>query len=365
MNRILFSVIVAGLFIACKENRQSAPQSVKSYPVITVSQGQATSYFSYPANIEGKVNSTIQAKVTGYITQVLVDEGQFVTKGQPLFRLETQTLNQTAQAAKASVEIAQVEVNKLLPLVEKNIVSPVQLETAKANLQRAQATYSEVMSSMNFATVKAPVSGVVGAIRHREGALVTAGNTMLTSVSDVGEVYAYFSMNEKEYLTFLEQVPGKTTAEKLKSFPKVKLILANGATYPESGSVQAVTGQIDTSTGSIQFRATFPNPNGLLTNGNSGTIQIPQHSSEAIIIPEVAAFEQQGLVFVYKVEKDTIKQSVVKVRNRTANTMVVESGLKEGEVIVVQGINGLRSGMVIKPQPVQMDSIIKKVQPIF
>ncbi|GET44848.1 efflux RND transporter periplasmic adaptor subunit [Capnocytophaga felis] len=365
MNRILVSIIVAGLFTACKQTQQSAPQGVKSYPVITVSQGQATSYFQYPANIEGKVNSPVQAKVTGYITQVLVDEGQSVTKGQPLFRLETQTLNQTAQAAKASVEAAQVEVNKLLPLVEKNIVSPVQLQTAKANLQRAQAAYSEVASNMDFATVKAPVSGVVGAINLREGALVTAGNTMLTSVSDVSEVYVYFSMNEKEYLTFLEQVPGKTTAEKLKSFPKVKLILANGATYPEEGIIQAVTGQIDASTGSIQFRAVFPNPNGLLTNGNSGIIQIPQEFTDAIVIPEVAAFEQQGLVFVYKVEKDTIKQSVVKVRNRSANTMVVENGLKAGEVIVVQGINGLRSGMVIKPEPVQMDSIIKKVQPIF
>lgn len=365
MNRILFSIIIAGLLTACKDSKQQAPQGVKSYPVITISEGEATSYLSYPTNIEGKVNSPVQAKVTGYITQVLVDEGQFVTKGQPLFRLETQTLNQTAQAAKASVEVAQVEVNKLLPLVEKNIVSPVQLETAKANLQRAKAAYSEVTSNMDFAIVKAPVSGVVGAIRFREGALVTAGNTMLTSVSDVSEVYAYFSMNEKEYITFLERVSGKTTADKLKSFPQVELTLANGATYSQKGTIQAATGQIDASTGSIRFRATFPNPDGLLTNGNSGTIRIPQHFSDAIIIPEVAAFEQQGKVFVYKVEKDTIKQSVVKVRNRSANVMVVESGLKAGEVIVVQGINGLRSGMVIKPEAVQMDSIIKQIQPIF
>lgn len=366
MNKILLTAAVVSL-VACSNPQQQQQQSQQpvSYPVIVVGTQNTVSNLSYPVNIEGVVNSRVQAKVSGYITKVLVDEGQTVTQGQPLFQLETQTLNQSAASAKAQVEVAQVEVNKLIPLVEKNIVSPVQLATAKANLQRAQAAYNEVNSNIDFAVVKAPVSGVVGAIAYREGALVTANNTVLTTVSDVKEVYAYFSMNEKEYLDFLADTEGKTTAEKLKNLPEVSLVMANGQEYAEKGKIQAVTGQIDATTGSIQFRATFPNPNKVLTNGNSGTIKIPQHFNNSLVIPEVATFEQQGKVFVYKVEKDTLKQAVITLKNRANNYAVVNSGLNNGDVILAQGLNKVRSGVVIKPQTISMDSLVKKIQPIF
>lgn len=233
-------------------------------------------------------------------------------------------------------------------------------------MQRAQAAYNEVASNIGFAVVKAPVNGVVGAINFREGALVTANNTVLTTVSDVKEVYAYFSMNEKEYLDFLANTEGKTTAEKLKNLPEASLVLANGKEYAEKGKIQAVTGQIDPSTGSIQFRATFPNPNKLLTNGNSGTIKIPQHFNNSLVIPEVATFEQQGKVFVYRVaEKDTLRQTVITLKNRADNYAVVESGLKKGDTILAQGLNKVHTGTVIKPQPISMDSLVKKIQPIF
>jgi efflux transporter, RND family, MFP subunit len=172
-------------------------------------------------------------------------------------------------------------------------------------------------------------------------------------------------MNEKEYLDFLDNTQGKTTAEKLKNLPEASLVLANGQEYAEKGKIQAVTGQIDPTTGSIQFRATFPNPNKLLTNGNSGTIKIPQHFSNSLVIPEVATFEQQGKVFVYKVENDTLKQAIITLKSRADNYAVVESGLKNGDVILAQGLNKVRTGTVIKPQPISMDSLVKKIQPIF
>lgn len=367
MKKTLF-LAAAITLVACnnasQQNKQAA-ETVSSFPVITVGTQNTVSNLSYPVNIEGVVNSSVQAKISGYITKVLVDEGQLVTQGQPLFQLETQTLNQSAASAKAAVELAQVEVNKLIPLVEKNIVSPIQLATAKANLQRAQATYNEVASNIAFAVVKAPVSGVVGAISYREGALVSANSTVLTTVSDVKEVYAYFSMNEKEYLNFLADTEGKTMAEKLKNLPEASLQLANGKEYPEKGKIQAVTGQIDTTTGSIQFRATFPNPNKILTNGNSGVIKLPQRFANSLVIPEVATFEQQGKFFAYKVVNDTVKQTVIALKNRADNYAVVESGLKADDVILVQGLNAVRTGMLIKPQHVAMDSIVKRIQPIF
>lgn len=367
MKKTLF-LAAAIAMVACNNTQQQDAQAgaqIPSYPAIIVGEQNTTSFLSYPVNIEGVVNSPVQAKVSGYITKVLVDEGQAVTQGQALFQLETQTLNQSAASAKAQVEVAQVEVNKLIPLVEKNIVSKVQLETAKANLQRAQAAYNEVASNIGFAVVKAPVNGIVGAINYREGALVTANNTVLTTVSDVKEVYAYFSMNEKEYLNFLADTEGKTMVEKLKNLPEASLQLANGKEYPEKGKIQAVTGQIDTTTGSIQFRATFPNPNKILTNGNSGVIKLPQRFVNSLVIPEVATFEQQGKVFAYKVVNDTVKQTVITLKNRADNYAIVESGLKAGDVILVQGLNAIRTGMLIKPQHVAMDSIVKRIQPIF
>ena len=370
MNKVLIFSSIALFAVGCKNGNQQASGAMgaaapKELPVITVGEHRTTANLSFPVNIEGVVNSPVQAKISGYITKVLVDEGQAVSQGQPMFQLETQTLNQSAASAKAQVEVAQVEVNKIRPLVEKNIVSKVQLETALANLQRAQAAYNEIASNIGFAVVKAPVSGVVGAISYREGALVTANNTVLTTVSDVKDVYAYFSMNEKDYLSFLTQTKGATTKEKLANFAEVSLVLANGQLYDHKGKIQTVTGQIDPTTGSIQIRATFPNPDRLLTNGNSGTILIPQTFDKSLVIPEVAVFEQQGKIFAYKVEDNTIKQTVVTLKNRADNLAVVETGLKAGDVIIVQGLNGVRTGDKVTPQPVSMDSIVKAIQPIF
>ena len=365
MNKTLLTLAAAALAASCNNAPQQTAMGAPSYPVITVGTSNAVSDLQYPVNIEGTVNSAVQAKVSGYITKVLVDEGQRVVQGQPLFQLETQTLNQSAQSAKAQVDAARVEVNKLKPLVEKNIVSAVQLATAQANLARAQAAYNEVAANIGYGVVKAPVSGVVGAINYREGALVTANNTVLTTVSDVKDVYAYFSMSEKDYLQFLERAPGKSPAEKLKNMPPAQLVLADGKTYAHSGKIAATTGQIDKTTGSMQFRVTFPNPEGLLTNGNSGTVLIPQQFDNVVVIPEVATFEQQGKVFAYKVEHDTIKQVIITLKNRANNLAVVEEGINKGDVILVQGLNAVRTGMVIKPHQVDMDSLVKAVQPIF
>ena len=353
------------LIIACNNKPQQAPQGVKTLPVITVGEQNATSQVAYPVNIEGKVNSSVQARVSGYITHVLVDEGQSVTQGQPLFRLETQALSQSSQAAKSAVDVAQVEVNRLEPLVAKNIVSPVQLETAKANLARAKASLSEVNANIGYALVKAPVSGVVGKINLREGALVTANNSILTTVSDIKEVFAYFSMNEKDYLAFLGNIKGNSLREKINQLPEVSLRLSNGSMYQHKGRIEAITGQVDKTTGSVQFRAVFPNAEGVLTNGNSGSVLIPEVYANSLVIPESATFELQGVVFAYKVQQDTLKQVILTLKNRNNNLAVVESGLEKGDILVVQGLNGIRSGMPVKTKPVSMDSLVQAIKPIF
>ena len=147
--------------------------------------------------------------------------------------------------------------------------------------------------------------------------------------------------------------------------PAVELLLANGDVYAEKGYVKAVTGQIDAATGSIQFRVVFPNPNKLLSNGNSGKVRIPIAYDNALVVPESATIEQQGLVYIYKVKQDTAKSAVIKVIDRVNNMVVIKEGAEKGDIVVVEGIGNLKSGTPVKPQPKKFDDIINAIKPIF
>lgn len=384
--------VVLTSLTACNEKPAAPTQQTPAIPVVEVINKDITGYESFPVNIEGKINNDVRAKLSGYIKEVYVDEGQRVSAGQALFRLETNVQAQDASAAssainaaranvtaaQAGVNAAQVEVDKLIPLVEKNVISNVQLETAKANLsrakgqleqakaaeQQARAGLSAIQANMDFAVVRSPVSGVVGAINFREGSLVgPSDQTPITTVSETSEVYAYFSMSEANYLNFLEKTEGKTIKEKLANIPDVELILANGMTYPEKGKIKTVTGQIDRSTGTIQFRATFKNSDGLLSNGNSGFIHIPESFENVLVVPENATYEQQGIVYVYKVVNDTVRATPVEVSNRINNIAILKSGLQKGDVVAAKGLGQLRNGTAISPQMTVLDSIVN-IKPI-
>ena len=368
---VIISMILITLTVAsCSDAKQSSSQGqnqIPTFEVATLSQKTIIGNKTYPTNIEGIVNSDVRAKVTGYIQKVLVDEGQHVKKGQPLFKLETQSLTQDAEAAKAAINVAQVEVDKLVPLVEKGIVSNVQLETQKAKLLQAKSNYNSIIANIDYATVKSQIDGFVGAIPYREGSLVSPNNdTPLTTVSDITKVFAYFSMNEKEYLDFLQTTEGKTLQDKLNNFPKVSLILANGAVYPEQGKIETSTGQINRKTGTVSIRAVFNNPNQLLTNGNSGKIRIPTTYENAMVVPQEATYEQQGQVMVFKLGEDnTISTSTIKIKASVDNLYVVESGISLGDKIVASGVGKLKSDMTITPQEVPFDSIIKPIKTVF
>jgi len=362
--------IVALVSTSCKQEKpqqQSQQQQAMPLAVTTVPQKKVTTYNTYPTTIEGTINSEVRAKVSGYINKVLVDEGQKVSKGQTLFKLETESLSQDAEAAKASVNVAQVEVDKLKPLVEKNIISEVQLETAKANLAQAKSAYNSVVANIGYATVKSPVDGYVGAIPYREGSLVSATSVNpLTTVASIERVFAYFSMNETEYLDFLQDTEGTTLQEKISNFPKVELLLANGQVYDQKGTIETVTGQIDANTGTVSFRAVFDNPNRLLTNGNSGTIKIPKTYENAVVVPQSASFEQQGQTYVYTVGDDnTAKSSLISIKDKNDLLLIVESGVKKGDLVVVKGIGKIKNGTPLQPQKVAFDSIVKPLKPLF
>ncbi|HEY4540207.1 MAG TPA: efflux RND transporter periplasmic adaptor subunit [Faecalibacter sp.] len=410
INVMLVGALAVALSSCGKKDGQGAQQAQgpMPYDVVEVPTKVVTSYDEYTANIEGVVNNDIRAKIQGYITQVFVDEGQFVSAGQPLFKLETNVLSQNADAAKsgvgaatasvsaasanvnaakANVQAAQVEVNKLIPLVEKNIISNVQLETAKAKLAQAkaaqaqaqaalsqaqagqaqaQANYKGAQENVNYSVVKSPISGVVGSINFRQGNLVgPTDQTPITVVSNTDRVYAYFSMNEKEYLNFISKAEGNTLKEKLNNIPPVELVLANGDVYPEKGKIQTVTGQIDPVTGTIQFRVQFNNAAKILANGNSGKIRVPKTYVDAIVVPESATFEQQGMVYVYKVRNDSAIATPISVVARASNMAIVQEGVKKGDKVVALGVGKLRDKTPIAPKPAKFEQIVESTKPIF
>ena len=378
--KTLLLLIGATSIVACSKKEEEKQTPKPMLDVVETVVKDVTGYQSFPAIIQGKINNDVRAKIQGYIKEVLVHEGQTVSQGQILFRLETNVLNDNAAAAKASisaaqasVSAAQVEVNKLTPLVEKKIIAPIQLETAKANLASAKsmlaqatANYQGINANIDYGVVRSPINGVVGNLPFKVGSLVGPNDpTPLTTVADVSTVYANFSMNEKEYFKFLNDTPGQSLSEKLKNVPAIELQLADGSIYPQTGKIETASGQIDQTTGTVQFRVSFPNPNKILSNGNSGSIRLPKTYTQVLVIPEVASYEQQGKINVYKVKNDTAYSSVVNVIDRVDNMIIVSDGAKEGEVIVVSGIGSLRDKTAIQPKKVAFDSIVNSIKPIF
>ncbi len=366
---LVVSLSFLALFMSCgdKEQAPQGPQGPVPFQVTTIPQKTVTGYTTFPTSIEGVNNSEVRAKISGYITDVLVDEGQQVRKGQTLFKLETQSLSQDAAGAKANVNAAQVEVDKLKPLVEKNIISEVQLETAKAKLIQAQSSYNSIGANIDYANIKSPVDGFVGSIRLRKGTLVSpTSQEPLTTVSDISEVYAYFSMNEREYLDFIQKAEGKDIASKIKNFPKVTLILANGSTYDQEGTIETINSQVNANTGSISFRAVFDNDSRVLTNGNSGKIRVPKTYTDAVVVPKQSTYEQQGSYYVYKLGADDMALATrITILADVENVYVVSEGIKEGDKIVARGVAKLKGDSQIKPMETPFDSVAKPIDVLF
>ncbi len=383
--KTLLMVILGASAIGCSKKAEAPMAQAPALDVVSATTKDVVGYTMFPATIQGKINNDVRAKIQGYIQEVYVHEGQVVSKGQALFRLEANNLAETASAAKsgiavaqANVNAAQVEVDKLVPLVQKGIIGGVQLETAKANLAsaksllaQAKANFGTASANVDYAVVRAPISGIVGQLPLKKGSLVGPTDpTALTTIADISSVYAYFTMNEKEYFQFLNNAPGQTLSEKVKNLPEVELQLADGSIYTEKGKIETVSGQIDAATGTVQFRVAFANPNKLLSNGNSGIIRLPKKYTNVLVVPEVASFEQQGKINVYKVVNDTAVSTVVSLIDRVDNMIIIEPGtrkedVKVGDVIIVSGIGSLRNKAAIQPKKANFDTIVNSIKPVF
>lgn len=354
----------------------AAANTVKDYPVITISPHNTTLNIDYPATIEGQQNIEIRPKIDGYIERIFVDEGATVKKGQRLFQINAPQYEQEVRTAQANIKIAQanvnaaeMEVNKVRPLVEKDIISSYELESAQFTLQsnqaalaQAQATLVNARTNLSYTMVTSPVNGVIGTLPYKIGSLVSSTTTLpLTTVSNISNIYAYFSINEKQALAFEAVAKGATNEERAKYIPPVTLVMANGNEFPEKGRIETASGMINIETGSVRIRATFPNPKSIVRSGSSGIVRIPVTIDTAILVPQKSTYEIQGKKFVYLVsDSATVKSVEINIRpDNSGQFFVVEEGLKAGDKIVLEGVAGLRENMAIKPRQVNTDSVFK------
>jgi len=364
IKKIVIGAVAFTLLLSCGRKQEASQQDQLPYPTEVLSEQDTELLAIYPVSIKGQEDIEIRPRIDGFIDAIHIDEGSVVRKGQMLFKINSPQAEQALISAQASVKSAQARVNtantnvkRIRPLAEEGIVSNVQLATAEdsyqsavADLEQAQATLRNAQATLSWTNVSSPVDGFVGAIPFRQGSLVNSSN-VLTTVANTSNVFAYFSLNEKELRAFMNNLEGRTQEEKIKNIPDVTLTLADGTVYPEKGKIGTITGVLNITTGSANFRAEFPNKHGELKSGTSGTISIPRKLSDVFVIPQKATFPQQDKILVYVVQGDSVMQRVISViPTPDGKNYAVTGGLKAGEKIVMDGIATLSNGKKIQVQ---------------
>ncbi|MBS0026480.1 efflux RND transporter periplasmic adaptor subunit [Chitinophaga sp. 2R12] len=370
-SNIFPGLLIAGLLSAalygCGASAGEAPPAgaAPELPVSTLDTSSALTGSSYAAVLEGKVNVDIRTQVDGYLDKIFVDEGSFVKAGQPLFQVNDRPFREqlnkdiaNLHAMQSSLHAAELEVDKVKPLVDNKVVADMQLktamaalQTAKANVEQAKAAVAASQINVGFSLVKAPVSGYIGRIPKRVGNLVGKSDTApLTTLSDISEVYAYFSMSENDFMEFSKGASGNTLQQQLHQLRPVTLQLSNGDLFQHKGRIEMVDGAFNKTTAAISLRATFPNPAAILRSGNTGKVKIEQLYNGIIQVPQSATLEMQDKLFVYELgDSNIVTRRIIRVAGTNGSNFIVKDGLKRGDKIVTAGIETLAEGSVVMP----------------
>lgn len=354
-NFLVLLAFVAFLGTACKGKNDSGIPPIKTLPVYRVIQTDTIVSNKFVAAIQARKNVEIHTRISGLMEKVYVNEGQTVKKDQLLFKLSDSELQiellkarATLKTMQADVRLNTVEVKQMETLFNKRVIADNELEIARAKLEAAeakvayaQAEVNAILQQISFTTIVAPFDGIIDQIPLKEGSLVQYG-ILLTTISELNEVYAYFSIPENKYFQWI-------TDKKLEGKQKVELFLPDGTLYNQLGELKTADGEIDKQTGSIQYKAKFDNPKGLIKHGTSGKLLISESQSDAIIIPQKAVFSIQDKRFVFLVEKKMkVKMKAITISGTLDDTYIVKSGLKAGDIIVKEGTQSIRDGEQIK-----------------
>ena len=360
--KISIIYFVSVLCLSCGRSEVEEDKGI-SLPVAALKKDSTVTTFEYLGAVEGKVNVEIRPQVEGILDSIYVDEGDFVEENQPLFKINALPYLEQLKNAQAAVEVekarlnnAKIELERLQPLVEHQVISEVQLRTAQSDYEVAQSTLEQMQSleatsriNVGFTLLKAPVSGYIGRIPKRIGNLVSKGDSEpVTVLSDISEVYVYFAMSESNYL-FYKKMSSDTTARRLN--PNVKLVLADGTLFDQIGVIDADAGQIERSTGSITLRAKFDNPDAILRTGNTGKIILEQIHPDVLLVPQQATSVIQDKMFVFILDQENkAVRKEIKVEGQSGQYYIVnEENLSEGDIIITAGLDKVTEGTKIDP----------------
>lgn len=361
MKKGISFLILCGMVImtSCSEKKAKLPN--EKFKTIEVTEGNQILYSDYPVSIQGRQTVEIRPQVSGTITDILISEGDTVKRGQVLliidqvpYKAALETALANVKSAEAKLQTAKLNADSKEKLYKENIISDFERQTthnllleAEAALAQAKAQETNARNDLSYTEVKSPVNGVAGMIPYRIGALVSSNiSEPLVTVSDDSEVYAYFSMTESKIQDMILQYG--SLEEVQNKLPEVRLIMSNGKEYTTLGRIDAISGIIDSGTGSVGLRAVFRNDRHLLRNGGSGVISVPTKFENCIIIPQSATYELQNRIFTWKVVDGKTKSTPITVyKYNDGKSYIVQSGLEKGDTIVAEGAGLLSEGITI------------------
>ena len=371
-NYLPFLFLIASFFTSCNRRHEKKSGSKNNTLVVKLVATSIEVAQSYVADVQAVQFVEVKPKVEGFVEDVLVDEGEHVKKGQVLFKLSSAELYEEVKEAQANykqvqaeLKMAEVEADRVKRLVEKDIISPIRLEQALAEadvarlrVQQAKSRLLRAETNYSYTTITSPFEGYVDRIPFKVGSLVTP-SSLLTSLTDVSEMFAYFKINEKEYLEYKRtQLSGVEQPE----YNNLELILSDQTTYPYKGTVETVEGDFERGTGSIAFRARFANPDRLLRHGVSGKIRMLTEMEDVILVPQRSTFEIQDFTYVYTVDEEG-KVSVRSFEPLSRHgAYYVTKDLPDNTLIVYEGVQQVSDGMVITPEIVDAETVRKQLE---
>jgi membrane fusion protein (multidrug efflux system) len=369
----VWTLLLSGIsgLIACSQEDLKDNTSKENYKVISPVLIDTHYYKEYATDLASVQYVEVRSHIRGLIEKIHVDEGSYVNAGQLLFTIDNRILKQEIEKlqaqlgmAEAELKQAQIEVNSTKPLVDKKIISTVELELKRSKVTIAEARIKEVRAdlalaqvNLGYSEIRAPFSGTINRIPNKKGSLVEEG-VMLTTLSSSGDVFAYFKVTEAEYLRYQKRKQAGVSDE-------VELIMADNTPYESTGRIEITETEFDQSTGNIAFRARFKNPKSLLKNGSKGKIRIKESVNNAVIIPQRSTFEIQDKVYVFVADqKGKLTQREIVIAERLPHAYLIKDGISTEEKIILEGVASLKNGDDVITDTLSTDETLKEINPI-
>lgn len=338
---IVFTGLMALVCLTSCTSKKEEKEEVEKFTVTNPVRIDTSFTKEYVSQIKSVRNIELRAQEKGFLQNIYVDEGQFVKKGQLLFKIMPNMYQAELLKAQSEQKSAEIELQNAKLLADKNIVSKNELSVAQAKLQSAKAEVSLAKLHLSFTEIRAPFDGTIDRIPLKLGSLIGEGE-LLTSLSDNSQMFAYFNVSEPEYISYETNI--KDRADN-----KVNLVLANGDIFKEKGNVEVIESEFNNETGNIAFRARFPNSGKLLRNGETGQVQMNVPLKNAVVIPQKATYEIQDKKYVFVVGKDNkVSSREITITGEIPDLYVIKSGITENDKILLEGVQKVKENDKIK-----------------